>query len=128
MVSLQQIDDVHARLGTAELLVDYVRALAALGVTHYDSFVIDGHTEYRTVEGTDLVGPPHHDRFEIAESADPEAFHAVMAQVELGALDYTQMSSALARCGVERWSVDTAALTMAYCDTTGGNLLIEQLT
>ena len=46
MFTLEQIEELHRRLGNAETLSDYVRSLAALGVARYDSFVSDGHSEY----------------------------------------------------------------------------------
>jgi hypothetical protein len=39
--TIEQIDELHRRLGRADTLVDYVRSLAELGVVRYDSFVSD---------------------------------------------------------------------------------------
>ncbi len=44
MFTLEQINDLHARLGKAETLIEYVRALNASGVEKYDSYLTDGHS------------------------------------------------------------------------------------
>jgi hypothetical protein len=44
--TLEQIEEPHGRLGSAETPCEYVRSLAALGVARYDSFVSDGRSEY----------------------------------------------------------------------------------
>ena len=44
--TIEQIDQLHGRLGNAETQSDYVLSLVALGVARYDSFVSDGHSEY----------------------------------------------------------------------------------
>jgi len=46
MFTIEQIDDLHVRLGSAKTLPEHVRALAALGVERYDSYLADGHSEF----------------------------------------------------------------------------------
>ena len=46
MFTLEQINQIHDRLGRAESLAQYVKALNALGVETYDSYIMDGHSEY----------------------------------------------------------------------------------
>ena len=46
MFTIEQVKDLHARLGSAKTLPEYVRALKALGVERYDSYLVDGHSEY----------------------------------------------------------------------------------
>jgi hypothetical protein len=57
MFTIEQINDLHARLGSARTLPEYVRALKALGVERYDPFLADGHSEYFGQGGTG--SPPH---------------------------------------------------------------------
>jgi len=46
MFTIERINDLHARLGSARTLPEYVLALKGLGVERYDSYVADGHSEY----------------------------------------------------------------------------------
>ena len=46
MFTIAQIDALHARLASARTIAEYVRALKALGLERYDSYLADGHSEY----------------------------------------------------------------------------------
>lgn len=46
MFSIEQINDLHSGLGSAKTLPEYVLALKVLGVERYDSYLVDGHSEY----------------------------------------------------------------------------------
>ena len=46
MFTLEQINDIHDRLGNAETLPQYLEALKNIGVVKYDSYIVDGHSEY----------------------------------------------------------------------------------
>jgi hypothetical protein len=59
MFTLEQINEIHDRLGRAESLAQYVKALNALGVETYDSYIMDGHSEY--VEGRISTGLSCHE-------------------------------------------------------------------
>jgi hypothetical protein len=58
MFTIEQINDLHARLGSARTLPEYVRALKVLGVERYDSYLADGHSEYFGQGGQRVVSPP----------------------------------------------------------------------
>ncbi|HWD55434.1 MAG TPA: DUF1398 family protein [Acidimicrobiales bacterium] len=47
---------------------------------------------------------------------------------ERGETSYVEMSAGLADSGIERWSVDTQAMTIIFYDRSGGVMLIEQIT
>ena len=61
MFTIEQINDLHARRGSARTLPEYVRALNALGVERYDSYLADGHSEYFGQGGHRVVSPPVHE-------------------------------------------------------------------
>lgn len=125
--TLEQIADIHDRLGSKSSLELYLRALRDIGVARYDSFVSDGHSVYYGVDGQELVGPPFHETFAVAQAADEEWFLQYMKQVEQDGADYVEMSKALAGHGVEKWSFDTEKLTITYLDKAGNVLLGEKV-
>lgn len=45
MFTLDQINDIHERLGKKTTLPDYLRILKAIEVDTYDSFIMDGHSD-----------------------------------------------------------------------------------
>jgi uncharacterized protein YbcV (DUF1398 family) len=125
--TLAQIDDLHTRLGRAETLADYVRGLAALGVVRFESFLVDGHSEYVGADGQRVVSPPHHEVLAVAEVSDRAAFSEHLRRHRDKETSYVEMSRGLAASGVEKWVVDTAALTMTYCDRAGDVLLVDHV-
>jgi hypothetical protein len=58
MFRIQQINDLHARLGSAKTFSEYLRALSALGVKRCNSYLADGHSEYFWQGGYRVVSPP----------------------------------------------------------------------
>jgi uncharacterized protein YbcV (DUF1398 family) len=127
MFTLEQITDIHDRLGNSDSLGDYLRALRDIGVETYDSFITDGHSVYLGAGGQTLVGPAFHETFAIAETCDKEQFLQFMQKVEQGGVGYVEMSKALADNGVEKWTFDTDKLTITYLDKAGNVLLSEKV-
>lgn len=127
MFTLQQINDLHTRFGSAKTLGEYVRALYALGVDYYDSYLIDGHSEYFGRGGYTLASPPVHEPLIVADVAQREAFLHHLQQHELGRTKYLEMSRGLAEAGVEKWTVHTGNLTMTFCDKAGRPLLVKPI-
>jgi hypothetical protein len=60
LFAIEEINDLHARLGSARTLPEYVRALKALGVERCDSYLADGHSEYFGQGGHRVVSPRVH--------------------------------------------------------------------
>lgn len=127
MFTIEQIEELHGRFGRAETLSDYVRSLASLGVVHYDSFVSDGHSEYLDRESHRVISEPVHDELVVAEGSDRDAFVDHLRRHEHGETSYLEMTRGLADSGVERWTVDTHAMTMTFYDRSGEVLLVEQI-
>jgi uncharacterized protein YbcV (DUF1398 family) len=125
--TIEQIQELHGRLGRAESLLDYVESLAALGVVRYDSFVFDGHSEYTGSEGERVVSNAAHVELIIAEGSDRAAFLEHLRRHERGETDYLEMSTGLAASGIEKWTVDTEAMTMTFYDRSGVALLVEEI-
>jgi uncharacterized protein YbcV (DUF1398 family) len=127
MFTLEQIDDIHTRLGNAETLLDYVRALKAIGVQKYDSYVTDGHSEYFGEQGHTVIAPPVHPPLSIAETSSRENFLAHLKLHEQGRTSYLEMSAGLAESGIEKWTVDTSRETMIFYDKAGNEMLVERI-
>lgn len=125
--TLAQIDDLHARLGRADSLPEYLRALAVIGVVRYESFVTDGHSGFFDANGHRVVSEAHHAVLAVAEVSDRTAFLEHLRRHAAGETSYVEMSAGLAACGVEKWVADTDALTLTYRDRSGAALLAERL-
>jgi uncharacterized protein YbcV (DUF1398 family) len=123
--TLEQIDDIHDRFGHQDTLVQYLRALHAIGVERSDSFIADGHSEYFGTDGETVVAPPSHAVLAVAATGSRAGLAEHLARHGRGETSYVEMSAGLADSGVEKWTFDTSALTIAYYDTAGNELLVE---
>jgi uncharacterized protein YbcV (DUF1398 family) len=124
---MADIDELHDRLGTAETLADYLRGLAAIGVVRFESYLVDGHTEFFGADAGRVASPPHHETLSVAETSDRGAFLEHLRRHGEKQTSYVEMSAGLAASGVEKWVADTAALTMTYCDRAGAALLVDDV-
>ena len=125
MFTLGQIDDIHDRFGRQDTLVQYLRALNAIGVERSDSFIADGHSEYFGRGGETVVTRPAHEVLTIAGTSNQDGLVQCLALHTQGKTSYLEMSKGLAESGVEKWTFDTSALTITYYDKAGNELLTE---
>ena len=127
MFTIEQINDLHARLGSAKTLPEYVRALKTLGVERYNSYLADGHSEYFGQGAHRVVSPPVHEVLPVAETGQRETFLQHLHRHEQGQTTYLEMSGGLAQSGIEKWTVDTGRMTMTFYDKAGSEMLVEQI-
>ena len=128
MFTIEQIHDVHDRLGNAETLAAYLRALNAIGVETSDSFVADGHSEYFGKGGSRVVSAPVHEKLTVAETANRKSLLEHLRLHNQGETSYLEMSKGLADSGVEKWTFDMNEMTIAYYDSAGNEMLVETVT
>src|ERR1700729_2963072 len=126
MFTLEQIDDVHARLGRASTFAEYLKALRQLGVKRFDSYLVDGHSEYFG-DGQKLVSAPVHEILSVVRTVDRDKCLEHLGRHERGETTYLEMSKGLAESGIAKWTADTQQMTMAYCDSSGWEIQIEQI-
>jgi uncharacterized protein YbcV (DUF1398 family) len=127
MFTIEQINDLHDRLGNADTLLDYLRALHAIGIEKVDSYLTDGHSEYFGVHGHKVISPPAHDKLSIAETSSRENFLKHLKLHEDGKTSYIEMSQGLADSGIKKWTMDTGTATVIYYDKAGNEMLAEQI-
>jgi uncharacterized protein YbcV (DUF1398 family) len=127
MFTIEEIHDIHDRLGTMERLPEYVRALSAIGVAKYDSYLTDGHSEYFAEDGRIIVSAAVHEVLPVNDASDREKVVEHLGRHELGRTSYLEMSKGLADSGVEKWTVDTKAMTLTYVDKQGRALVTEAI-
>ena len=98
MFAIEEINDVHVRLGSARTFPEYVRALKALGVERYDSYLADGHSVYLGGDHK-VVSPPVHEVLPVADTSQREMFLQHLRRHEQRQTTYLEMSRACRRAG-----------------------------
>jgi uncharacterized protein YbcV (DUF1398 family) len=127
MFTIEQINDLHDRLGSAKTFPEYVRALKALGVERCDSYLADGHSEYLGHGGQRVISPPVHEVLPVAATGQRETFLQHLGRHERRETTYLEMSRGLVQSGIEKWTVDTDRMTMTFYDKAGTEMLVEQI-
>ena len=127
MFTLDQINDIHKRLGKQATLPQYLRALKAIGIDKYDSFVTDGHSEYYGNDNHKIVSPPVHEKLTIAKTSNREGLLKHLNLHNQGKTNYVEMSKGLCDSGIEKWTFDTSKMTIAYYDKEGKRMLVETI-
>lgn len=125
MFTLDQINEAHASVKSGADFPKFAHDIRELGVTKYDAYVTDGHAEYFGADGFTLIWPAHHPVYPIAETSDAHSFAERLKAHQRGETDYFQFSQDAANAGVEKWTVDTEAMTCTYYDTAG-NVMLEE--
>ncbi len=128
MFTIEQIEELHRGLGNADTMAEYVRSLAALGIARYESFVSDGHSEYIGRDARRVTSHAVHDLLTVADDSDRDGLLDHLRLHERGDTSYLEMSKGMADSGIERWTVDTDAMTMTFYDRSDVALLVEQIT
>lgn len=127
MFTLNQIKDAHSKVKSGADFPRYVQDLIQLGVTGYSTFVTDGHTLYQGNEGFELKSDPKYAALPIAATGDKETFIRNLRHHQQGGSDYPTFCKQAAEGGVEKWTVDTTALTCTYYDKAGNEMLVEKV-
>jgi len=127
MFTLEQINDVHDRLGKKETLLSYVRALNAIGVEKYDSYITDGHSEFVDKDAQRVESPPANAALPINDVSDGQQARKHLDLHTQGKSSYLEMSEGLADSGVEKWTVDINKMTMVFYDKQENELLVEKV-
>ena len=74
MFTVDQIKAAHSKVKSGADFPAYIREIKAMGVTHYESYVIDGHIDYHGSMDYIAKVPAKYETIDIADSLDAEKF------------------------------------------------------
>lgn len=125
MVTLAKIQTAHSKVKSGADFPSYIQEIKQLGVSYYETFVRDGHTEFLTAEGHKLSSLPKYEPLIIKDERNDERFKQDLKANQLGKSDYLTFCRMSAKFGIEKWAVDTAKMTCTYFSQSGDEVLIE---
>jgi uncharacterized protein YbcV (DUF1398 family) len=126
MATLKQITDIHDRLGTMDTFYEYIKALSALGVERYETYVSDGRSEYYG-DDDKVTSAAQHEPFTISETSNKGMFFEKLGAHLQRKTTPLEMYNGLAESGIEKWIVDIKKMTMTYLDKQGNEILVEAI-
>ena len=88
MFTLDQIKAAHSKVKSGSDFPNYVQDLIKLGVTFYEAYVSDGHTDYSGKDDYKTSSEPKYSQLIIAEQSDVEQFRLDLKAHQQGKTDY----------------------------------------
>ncbi|HLW42016.1 MAG TPA: DUF1398 family protein [Flavobacterium sp.] len=127
MFTIEQITEAHSKVKSGADFPAYIQELKKIGVTHYETFVADGHTNYYGTNNYKITSPVKYETLTIAEVSNKERFIADLKIHQNGKTDYLTFCNDSSRAGIEKWSVSMDEMTCTYFDKAGNKILAEEI-
>lgn len=127
MFTTEQIKAAHSKVKSGADFPAYIKEIKALGVTHYEAYVTDGHIDYHGTNNYTAVVPAKYEALTIADAADIETFKAELKAHQQGKTDFLSFIKMCAETGVEKWKINMDAMTCIYYDKNGNEVLMERI-
>ena len=127
MFTLEQIKAAHTKVKSGADFPAYIKEIKQLGVTYYETFVADGHTDYFGDEDYKTSSMARYDVLDIAENSQTETFKADLTAHQQGKTDYLTFCRDCAKSGIEKWAVRMDKMTCTYFDKAGNEILVESV-
>lgn len=127
MFTVDQIKTAHSKVKSGADFPSYIQEIKALGVTHYEAYVSDGHIDYHGANGYTAKVPAKYDPLVIAEASDAEQFKAELVAHQQGKTDFLTFIKMCATFGIEKWAICMDKMTCTYYDTAEKEMLVEAI-
>lgn len=127
MFTVEQIKTAHAKVKSGADFPAYVQEIKAMGVTHYEAYVADGHIDYHGPNHYLAQVPAKYAPLTIADIPQTEEFKKELTAHQQGKTDFLTFIRMCASCGVEKWAIAMDEMTCTYFDKKGNELLVEAI-
>ena len=127
MFTIEQIKAAHSKVKSGADFPAYITDIKQLGVTGYETYVSDGHTDYSGENDFKSSTPAKYDALIISESSNAEQFKDDLKAHQRGETNYLKFCSDCAKSGVEKWIVSMDNMSCTYYDKAGNEILVEAI-
>lgn len=127
MFTVEQIKTAHSKVKSGADFPAYIQEIKALGVTHYEAYVTDGHIDYHGANNYTAKVPEKYEPLAIANLAKIEEFKAELIAHQQGKTDYLTFIKMCAETGIEKWEICMDKMTCIYFDKAGNEILVEAI-
>ena len=125
MFTIQQIKEAHAKVKSGADFPKYIQEIIALGVTSFETFVFDNHTDYYGKDNYFTSSQGFSGTLPIANRSDVEQFKLDLKSHQQGHTDYMTFLKDCAKSGIEKWIVVMDKMTCSYYDKAGNEMVVE---
>jgi uncharacterized protein YbcV (DUF1398 family) len=127
MFTVEQIKAAHSKVKSGADFPKYIQEIKALGVTAYETWVKDSHTDYSGANDYQTSSKPMYDSLNIANASDKTKFEHYLKIHQQGETDYITFCRLCAETGIEKWVVCLDKMTCTYYNKGGNTILVEQI-
>lgn len=127
LFTIDQIQTAHSKVRSGADFPAFFEEIKQLGVTSYESFVSDGHTNYFGAGDSRISSTAKYNTLSIAEICTPEQFKSDLTAHQLGKTDYPTFCKDCAKSGIEKWIISMDKMTCTYFDKIGKEVLVERI-
>lgn len=127
MFTIEQIEWAHSKVKSGADFPKYIKEIKELGVTSFETWVCDSHTNYFGKNGFQINSQPKYEEITIANKSNKEQFQHYLQIHQKGETDYFTFCNHCAETGVEKWIVDLIKMTCTYYDKAENKIVIEKV-
>lgn len=127
MFTVEQIKAAHSKVKSGADFPAYIQEIKALGVTHYEAYVTDGHIDYHGVNNYTAKVPAKYEPLNIATAPSIDEFKAELKAHQQGKTDFLTFIKMCAKFGVEKWMICMSGMTCTYYDKSEKEILVEEI-
>ena len=127
MFTAEQIKTAHSKVKSGADFPSYIKEIKALGVTHYEAYVTDGHIDYHGANKYTVTLPAKYHPLLIADTSKDEEFKAGLVAHQQGKTDFMAFLKMCATFGINNWAICMNKMTCTYYDKAGKEILVEQI-
>jgi uncharacterized protein YbcV (DUF1398 family) len=127
MFTVEQINQAHEKVKSGADFPKYIQEIKQMGVTSFETWVTDSHTEYFGENNYQTKSLPQYENLTIADSSNREKFCRYLKIHQQGETDYSTFCRHCAETGIEKWFVCLDEMTCTYYDKAKNKILVEQI-
>lgn len=127
MFTADQILTAHGKVKSGADFPAYIQEIKSFGVTRYESYVTDGHTDYHGASGHTVTIPAKYTPIPVADVPEIERFKAGLLAHQQGKTDYLTFITMCAETGIHQWEISMDKMTCTYFDKAGNQILVEKI-
>ncbi len=127
MFTTEEIKAAHSKVKSGADFPSYIQDIIKLGVTFFETYVTDGHTDYFGKDNYQTSSMGNQDLLDIENSSNIAQFQHDLKAHQLGQTDYSTFCKDCAKSGVEKWMVHMDKMTCTYYDKAGNEMLTETI-
>ena len=119
MFTVEQVMAARAKIRSSDDFPIFIQEFVDLGITRFDSFPADGHSEYFGTDGFRLATKPAYPSLPVADTPDKEQFAVDLDLYQKGEMTYPIFCEQCTSSGIYKWIVEFDLMTCTYYGSRG---------